>query len=249
MRIQGKKLLTQALRDVNLISIYDEADDEKLYLAIDEMNELLDQLATLKHFITGTESFDFDIEVGKYAYTLGPGGDWPLKEPPERIEIWSTVHNAGQQSEYETPRGAPLTDRQWQGISAKRQRQSFPLALYAPGKLDNHGLPTVYLAPVPTSLLWKVRLYLSQSAITTIAPENFYDLPRGYAKALRKMLAVELMQSQQRDIDPALVASAERGFKLIARQNRAKGLRSGQSPIDSSFVPRQYAFNIRLRRL
>ena len=237
MQVLGRQLLVEALRDVNLVGLHDDPDEEELQLAIDEMNELLDQLATDKHFITGNESHDFQFVPGKGTYTLGPGGDWPLSEAPERIDFWSVIASRGSIGEREHPREDLLDERRWQGISGKLQTSEIPFVAFTPWKIDAQGRITIQFVPVPSSATYWARLYLFSPSITEIDPSRRYNLPRGYKKALRKLLAVELMQSQQRDIDPVLVSQAQKGLKLIKRQNRKQPERS---PIDASFLTGAY---------
>ena len=196
------------------------------------MDEVLDQLATIKQFITGSETHDFPFVAGKASYTLGPNADWELEEPPERIDLWSVVAEAGQQGEHEYARRQLDSEREWRGIVAKRRPATYPYRAYAPGKYDDAGRLTIHFSPVPDSPTYKARLYIHQPSITRIDPSRTYTLPRGYAGGLRAMLAVRLMRAQQREPSPELAREARDGLKLIKRQNR----RFPASPIDVSFI-------------
>lgn len=232
MQVRGEELLFDALRDLNIITIYDSPDEAHLSLALREMNELLDQLATEKLYITGSESHDFDFVAGKGSYTIGPGGDWDLPDSPEQIDLWSVVQSAGQSTEREYSRREPYDERQWRAVTSKLESAEYPVALYSPRKFNDSGQTTVFVSPVPSGSTYKARLYLHTPAITAIVPNATYNLPRGYKKALRKLLAKELMQSLQRDYDEVLVTDAMKALKLIKRQNR----RFPRSPVDASWT-------------
>ena len=229
MKINGTKLLTNCMRDVDEIGPYDIPDAEQLELAVDAMNELLDELSVQRWFTPAISIKDYPFVGGQRAYTLGPTGDWEI-DYPESIKRWSIVINAGSTDEYEYGRGEPVDEITWQNIQIKGTNNDYPYYLYAPGDYTEDGLTSLEFWPTPRTG-HTARLYLFASRFRTLDPSREYDFPPAYVSLLRKALAVELLTVFRKPVDPLLIQQRDRVIREAKRQNR----RNEESPRDPAY--------------
>jgi len=217
-KIEGKQLLTRALRDINEISAYDPADEEQLEIAGDVLNDLLDELSTDRLFIFAPTIATFPFTAGTQLYKLGNGAAWD-SPVPERIERWSVVTAPGTASEREQQRGQPVELASWQGIDRKTQTGEYPRVLFWQRDLDESEHTSLYFWPVPSSA-HHARLYMQAAQLRSIKADTTYVLKDGYARTLRMLLIPDLKRAFQRPVSADDKMDARDARRALRRVNR-----------------------------
>lgn len=195
-----RELITGSLRLINVIQANEVATADDMDISLKALDAMVDSWSNDKLSIYLLKPWYFPTVANKKEYTLGPGGDWNIERPMniERISVsyngtltydpltglYSLVNN---QNTIDIMMEL-LTDAQYAAIPVKDQPATYPIKFYDNG---NNPLRTVFLWPVPTTTQ-PVTVWLWQPLGTYANLDAQLNLPRGYERALRFNLAVEL---------------------------------------------------------
>ncbi len=198
MLVNKQSICTRALRLIGAIGAGDTPDADDLADAVTVFDEMWDGWRADRLTIVVVERSVFSLVSNTQAYTIGPGGDFDHARP-----LWldraSIISNTGAQP-LELPMRV-LTVGDWQNIPIKSTQSSLPRKLWYdfafPTSGANAGLGNVHFYPVPNVGNLQTALYLPTPLDEMADNTTQYDMPPGYARALRYNLAVELAPEHQ----------------------------------------------------
>lgn len=207
-------LITSALRLINVA-----ASGETL-----PVNEANDALAVFQQMVDGwnaesmaiytTRSDDYPLQIGKQAYTLGPGGDFNTNRPP-KIDAMSIILLTNPSNPIEVP--IPIWSvQEWQEkIPVKNVPGTFPLGCY-----DDGGFPLRILNmwPIPQEVD-NVRIYSWQPLTVPAKLTTAISYPPGYAEAFRYNLAIRLAPEFGAPISPVVADIAAKSLARVKVMN------------------------------
>ena len=141
--------------------------------AIVVLNAMLDQANTspLKRYNTRIDAFD--LEAGKYVYTLGPGGDWDIPRPV-------TITKASRIQLGTSPIHTPIAvwgEDDWQNIRLQEVASAtIPLGIYPDGAIP---VQNVHVWP-GAGPGYQIELYSGQQIAAFSATSDTIVAPQGY---------------------------------------------------------------------
>lgn len=195
-----RELITGSLRLINVIQANEVATADDMDISLAALDAMIDSWSTDKLSIYLLKPWYFPTVANQKNYTLGSGGDWDVPRPMN-IERISVSYNGS--LTYDAITGLytlvpsqntidimmeSLTDAQYAAIPVKDQPATYAIKYYDNG---NYPLRTVALWPVPTTTQ-PLTIWLWQPLGTYANLDESLNLPRGYERALRFNLAVEL---------------------------------------------------------
>ena len=195
-----RELITGSLRLINVIQANEVATADDMNISLAALDALVDSWSTDNLAIYLLKAYYFPLVVNQKAYTLGSGGNWNLPRPMnvERIVVsyngsltldpLTGLYSLNQsQNTLDIPMES-LTDAQYAAIPVKDQPATYPLKFYDDG---NFPLRTISVWPVPTTGQ-PVTVWTRQPLSTFSSLDDPINFPRGYERALRFNLALEL---------------------------------------------------------
>lgn len=206
-------LVTAALKRIGVLSGIETASADLAQDALDRLNSLLETWSTEALSVWALADRALPLVAGQAVYTLGPGGDVPIRPP------WVTGVTV-------TLPGTPPT--------------LVPLTAYSEDEWQDHRTPTmsgaqpthyVYTRSYPLGELtlwpiWSGGIITGATLTIPAAPAGTIatlttpiDFPPGYYRALRDELAIELAPELGRPIDPALLMIAGQAKAQLQRVN------------------------------
>lgn len=188
--ITGMKLITMALRLIQVCGATSTPSPEDAQLGLDILNQFIDDLRTHDAASPGLLRSQYPLTAGTSPYTIGDGGDFD-QGWPEDIELASIYPNRADDPLNELPIAVVPTWDAFQGICQKAGTSAYPTAIF----YDRNcvaGLGQVHVYPVPTIddadlILYTPNMLGLFSTLTTR-----YQFKPGYVRMLRYNLAVEL---------------------------------------------------------
>lgn len=196
MVINPQYLCTRALRTIGAASVGTVIEPEDMQTAYDTLQEIMNAWKVDDLTILVTERVITVATVGKGTfenpYTIGPGGDIDRQRP-----VWlnngSCIFNNNPQQPNEQPFQV-LTVEEYQQIPVKNTRSgAIEAAYYDHSYGSNDGLGRIYLWPVPNVTNISFALYCPTALDEFTSLTQNVDMPPGYIRALRYVLAVDLM--------------------------------------------------------
>lgn len=222
-----RQLISGSLRLLNVIQQNEVATNDDMTISLKALDQMLDSWSADKLSVYLIKQYYFPLVVNKKEYTLGPGGDWDLTRPMqvEKMTVsyggsltFNNVTNLYQLVQQPNILDVPmelLTDGQYSAIPVKNQPATYPVKAYDNG---NYPLRTISVWPVPTTVQ-PVTLWLWQPLTTYDSLDNELSFPRGYARALRFNLAMELSSEFGKTLTPDIVKIANDSYGYIKRLN------------------------------
>ena len=246
-----RQLITGALRLINVIQQNETATADDMTVSMSALNAMIDSWSTDRLSIFLFKQYYFPLVSGQKNYTFGSGGDWDLERPMdiERITVsynGSLTYNPltglyqlnGGQGVIDIPM-EKLTDAQYAAIPVKDQPSTYPLKFYDNG---NFPLRTVSMWPVPTTTQ-PVTVWTWQPLGTYATLDDALDLPRGYERAIRFNLAVELSAEFGKVPQDDVLRVANESYATLKRINSRNQIMIGDIAI-SATAPGPYNYNL-----
>lgn len=188
-------LAQQALRDLGVLRPGQSASIDSLSEMLKVGNQMLDSWLLDGQMVYTRRIDAYTLVAGQQTYTIGPVSATFTTDRPTRIEYANIIINTV------TPavrRPVELiTDQQWMGIRLQSVPSAIPTKLYYDGGFtqfvsSNPGFATIYLWPGPLTT-YQLELCTWQQLATFLDINTNYALPPGYARAIQKGLAAEMI--------------------------------------------------------
>lgn len=207
-----RDLIEGALRLIG-IGVENEALTAYQYkISLSALNGMLDDWATQKLLVYTINRDVFALTPNKASYTLGTGGDFNVVRPTwiENASILLTANNP----QYEMTISM-LRDEEWREIGIKALTTTYPTYIY---DQCDYPLRTIYVWPIPT-VQCSLVLYLPGVLSEFSSINNVVQLPKGYERALRYNLAVELAPEYGLEASPTTMRIAANAKKNLRERN------------------------------
>ena len=219
----ARNIITRALRQLGVIATGEVPSADEAQDGLDHLNDLLDSWSLESTLVYGETITVKTLTALKKTYTVGSGGEinitWPLQIDQAQLRVTSSSQNL------DLPLRV-LTAQEYGLIRLKDEQSTYPQAVWLQ---TSQPLGTLYLWPVPTEandlVLWTKGVIASFTDLDTNV-----NLARGYARALRYNLAVELAPEHGRSITPELAVLAIDSKATIKRSNTKPSLLSIDVP-------------------
>jgi hypothetical protein len=220
-----RQLITGALRLINVVQANEVPTAEDMNISIASMTGLLDSWSAESLMIFLMKQYYFPTYGGVKDYTLGAGGDWDLARPMA-IEKITVSLNAGiyydngywklttTNSVLDIPMEG-LTDAQYAALPVKNQTAPYPLKYYDNG---DYPLRTISVWPIPTTNQ-PLTLWLRQPLDDPQLLDDDIQFPRGYERALRFSLAIEMSSEFGKDVPKDVMRIATESKAYLKRIN------------------------------
>lgn len=246
-----RELITGSLRLINVIQANEVATADDMDISLRALDAMVDSWSNDKLSIYLLKQWYFPLTANVKTYTLGTGGTWNIERPMnvERIVVsyngsltfdpitglYSLVQN---QNTIDIPMES-LTDAQYAAIPVKDQPATYPLKFYDNG---NFPLRTISVWPVPTTSQ-PVTVWLWQPLSTYQNLDVQLNLPRGYERALRFNLAVELSAEFGKVPQDDVLRIAVDSYASLKRINSRNQIMRGDIGLGTG-GPSMYNYNL-----
>lgn len=180
--------------------------------ALDALNDMLDSWANERLILFATLRSTYTLTAGLNPHTIGMGGTFATTRPV-RIDRASLIL-AGDTGLNEKPMEL-LSDAEWQETQNKAGAGQ-PSALWVE---SSYPLMKLWFNPVPSAADTLV-LYTWQQLGRFAAPTTTFDMPPGYARALRFNLAKELAPEYGVSLSTEAADIANESKALLKRLNK-----------------------------
>ena len=219
--MSASDLISMALRDIRVLGIGRPLNKALADTALPYLKMLIDAWAADGRTIYRVRRKIFDLQGGKNAYSIGPGGDFDIELRPRWIASANTVRDI-EQFEYPV---AFWTRTQWLNESQKELTYDRPRAIYL--ELGaGEGNFTVTDAALSTVYLWPQHTVEFKLALGLPEPiPQFPDLtmqltfPEGYQWALWTKLRNMLASPTGKQLTRDQIQEAFDAYKLISDIN------------------------------
>ena len=222
-----RQVITGSLRLINVIQQNEVATADDMDISLRAMEGLIDSWSTEKLNVYLLKQWYFPLVVNKKEYTLGAGGDWNVPRPMN-IErgtisyggaltydaITGLYNIVNSQNTIDIPMEG-LTDSQYAAIPVKDQPSTYPVKYYDNG---NYPLRTISVWPVPTTGQ-PITLWLWQPLTNYDTLDEDLRFPKGYERAIRFNLAVELAAEFGKTVAPDVERIAVESKATMKRLN------------------------------
>lgn len=163
-----------------------ESDDALIVL-----NLLADALGIERLLLYALTRTTTTLASGTASYTIGSGGSIDVARPTW-IESAGLVLDTAATTPSEIPLPI-LTDDEYARVPQKTLQSSQPSAIWYDHGFDVDGYGLIYPLPIPDVATTQLVLYTPSGAVSQFADlTTAYTYPKGYGRALRKVLALEL---------------------------------------------------------
>lgn len=208
----ARTLITSALQRLGAIATGEVPSADEAQDGLTALNDLLETWSLENLLVLSDTITTHVLTASTQSYTIGSGGDiaitWPVQVEQAQLRVTSSTPNL------DLPLRV-LNPEEYGGIRLKTEESTYPQAVYLH---TTYPLATLYLWPVPTEantlMLWTKGLVGTFATLDTNV-----TLARGYARALRYNLAVELASEHGRSITSELAALALSSKGILKRSN------------------------------
>lgn len=232
-----RQLITGALRLINVVQANENPTADDMDISLQALQGLMDSWSTEKLAMFVLKQYYFPLTANQKDYTLGAGGDWDIARPMgiEKMSVslyatlvWNVDHwdMTNSPTTFDLPTES-LTDAQYAAIPVKNQTAPYPLKFYDNG---NYPLRTVSVWPVPSTNP-AVTLWLWQPLATLATLDDVVNFPKGYERALRFALAVELAPEFGKEVSQDVVATMVTSKAALKRINSRNQIMRGDIAI------------------
>lgn len=178
---------------------------------LSSLNDLLDSWSNEELMIPNQVREVFALISGQQTYTMGTGGNFNTTRPMRIENAWLQV--AGTTPALELPISV-VTEEEWARIPLKTLQSTYPTTLYAE---DTQPLETLNLYPVPSQV--NSLVIYSQKPLSAITLDGTISVPKGYLRAMRYNLALELAPEYGKTPPEIVVNIAIQALSDIKRAN------------------------------
>lgn len=222
-----RNVISGSLRLLNVIQANEVATSEDMNISLKALDSMLDSWSTDKLSIYVLQPYYFPLVVNQKDYTLGSGGDWDITRPMQIEQMFVsyngslTFNNVTNRYELVQQPGVldvpmeNLTDMQYASIPVKSQPANYPVKFYDNG---NFPLRTISVWPVPTTAQ-PVTIWLWQPLTTYENLDVELAFPRGYERAIRFNLAIELSAEFGKSVPQDIYSIATESYANLKRLN------------------------------
>lgn len=206
----ARTLITDSLKTIGALAAGEAPTAAELNDAYRRLTDLLEAWRTQRLTIYEARRTTHTLVADQQEYSLGEGGDLDQVRPLS-IDALGIIDSNDDESPL-----ALLTEAEWIGMGLKDGISStLPTSAYIEWSFP---LANVILWPIPTEAL-TLAIYHPHALEAFADYDTDYDLPPGYARALRYNLAVELAPEFGRPLDPLVAGLAAESLATIKRAN------------------------------
>jgi hypothetical protein len=231
-----RDLIAASLRSIGALASGESATAAEAADALVLLNELLESWCLESLLVYNVTQNVFTLAANTQSYTIGTGGVFNV-ERPTAIEA-AFLRDSTTTPAIDLPMGV-LSQAQWADIAVKGLTAGYPLWVY----LDlAYPLGHVLVWPVPPSAQALV-LWLEQPLTSFASLDTTLALPKGYQRALRTHLAIELCPEYGRAVSPELAGQASEAKEVVKRSNSVTplltcdaGVRQGRGSSSASVL-------------
>lgn len=208
----ARTLISASLRQLGVVATGEvptaaEADD-----ALDLLNEMLEAWSLESYAVIAETLTTHTLTALQASYTVGSGGniaiDWPLQIDQAQLRVTSVVPNL------DLPIRV-LNEQEYALIRLKTQQSTYVQAVWLH---TTFPLATLFVWPIPTDandlILWTKGVVASFATLDTSV-----TLGRGYARAIRCNLLLELAPEHGRIVTPNMLDLARESLATVKRGN------------------------------
>ena len=210
MIIQVQQLIRTALQDIGAIAKSESPTSDEMTDGLTKLNFMIDAWSVRSLMVLGTVLEGFPLVPGKYAYTIGPGGDFNTTRPSAITDAYVRDGRS-----IDTPVGILAPD-EYDGIGDKAVSTGRPQGLFFdPGRTQAaNPLGVVYLYPAPDSST-PYTLYMGERGTVTefVSLTDTVTFQSAYYEALEYNLAVRLWPQYHSGAQPV-----ENDLKLLSAE-------------------------------
>lgn len=231
----GTEIVTDALREIQVLDPTATASGERLADGLRAAGDLLDTWRTEKLTIGTIAINRYSLAANTQDYTIGSGGAFN-QEYPESIDVWSVIPDdtVSAANLLEIPMGRPVTSLVWQQLRMKGQTGPWPTTLFF-----DHGftasLGTIKVHPIPTGSHVDIVLYQQVPVMTSLVAGTSYQMRPGFSNAFTLALAITLGRGRYGKgavMSEQLKDDAKTAKALLMRSN----IRPKSSPMRPEFI-------------
>lgn len=202
------ELIRGAFRSLGVLAAEETPTAAEETNALESLNDMLDSWAGERLALFATLRSEYALTPGLSPHTIGTGGTFDTTRPV-RVDRASLVTPAG--GEVPLPL---LSDAEWQNAQGKTA-QGTPVGLWVE---SSYPLMQLHFIPIPTGPESLV-LYTWQQLGRFPAVSTDFDMPPGYARALRYNLAKELAPEYGHTLSAELADVANESKSTLKRLN------------------------------
>ena len=228
-----RELLTGALRLINVVQQNETPTADDMSVTFQAFNNMLSGWSNDRLYIFSMNPYEFSFVPNQRVYTLGPGGDWSIDRPMEVMSMYVRYVNVVGPGPAPQPVDLPmerLTMEQWSAIAVKNVQARFPLKWYDTG---GYPLRDIYVWPIPQTIQI-AQLWLWQPLVEPSTIDDQFQFPKGYERALRFALAVEIAPEFGKVVPEQVQRIAKQSRSTIKRLNSVPQIMSGDIAIASN---------------
>ena len=211
-----RNAVTDALREIGVLSASETATADDLNFGFQRFNDLLDQWQAEELLIHKTTRTTWTIVSGTQQYTLGLGGTINVQRPVyiDHVNYENTAFSPSLEFQL-----SPLTDDAWSRVPVKTLQSPYPTCWYYNPTFTT-GLGTLELWPVPTAATLLGVIYYPDAVAEWATVDDVISLPPGYRRMLVTNLAVALSPSYERPPSAELQRGAMEAKAIVKRANK-----------------------------
>lgn len=210
--------ITGAMTDLGVLAAEETASNEDAADVFTVLNMMADALGVERLTMYQIVRTVKTLTASTASYTIGTGGSINIVRPTWIDRAGIVIDNTAS-----PPTEIPitvLTDQEYARWPQKALTNTQSQAVYYDHSWSA-GLGLVYPLPIPTVSTTQLVLYAPSVAVAQFADQSTtdYTFPPGYARAIRKNLALEIAPMFKAEPSPLLMKQAEESKKAIKRAN------------------------------
>jgi hypothetical protein len=188
--VTGLGLITGALKELGVLALGQTPSGAEQDDMLESLNQLGDALGLDRLLLYACTRTTHNLTALADSYTIGATGQIAI-ERPDFIDDAALIQDTGADTPVE--RGLGVLDRhQYAAWPMKTQQQPYPQAIYYDKALVGSLTSLVYVLPIPTATTAQLVLYTPGGLLAAFDLSTNVIVPRGWARMLRKNLALEL---------------------------------------------------------
>jgi|ERR1700722_289285 len=212
-------IINLSLFDAGIIGTGQVASAQDSNNAFTRLNFMLGEWQMQRWLIWGTTDNSV-VSTGAQSYTVGPGGNIPYAEVPDRLEaafFRQLVQSQPNQIDYPLEL---LQSREDYNNIALKNLQSFPQNIFYDPQ-DGVTLGAIYPWPVPAPNIYEIHITLKRILSEFTSLSETISLPVEYYNALHWNLCVRLRAAYDLPPKPMDIALAKKSLAVIRGANAA----------------------------
>lgn len=220
-------VITEALVTVKALAVGEPAKADMTTDALNRFNEVLEDLSIQNLAVFSSTTTTFDLVPGQASYTIGPTGNFAGPRPPFLTTGYVTMQGV------DFPVDLTKTEDEYALLSLKSQPGIPEWGIYDPAYPNG----VIILYPVPY-LASTLTIYQNTAFTAAISLLDEFDMPPGYRRMIRLLLAWQLMSDYPGMSDGEMAKLQKDGAIALAtiKRNNKKPelLRSEVAQLDCS---------------